>query len=89
MKTRKRKPTKPAAVREAETAWPLLTAYLDLAERHTAVLMERLDTALARARQAKEKQIESDVADIMANVQAVINALPPVDIYRDLHNLKS
>jgi hypothetical protein len=42
MKTRKRKPTKPATVREAETAWPLLTAYLDLAERHAALLAEKV-----------------------------------------------
>jgi hypothetical protein len=81
MKTRNRKTTKPASVREAETAWPLLTAYLDLAERHTAVLIERLDAALACARQAKEKQIESDVAAIMANVEAVIEALPAPNIF--------
>jgi hypothetical protein len=89
MQTRKRKPTKPAAVREAETAWPLLAAYLDLAERHAAVLIERLDAALARAHAAKEKKIEADVAAIMANVEAVINALPPVDIYRELQTFKS
>ncbi len=88
MKTCNRK-TKPAAVREAQSAWPLLAAYLDLAERHAALLVERLDTALARAKAEQAVRIDAEVSAIMANVEAVINGLPPVDIYRDLHNLNS
>jgi len=80
---------KPAAVREAETGWPLLAAYLHLAERHAALLVERLDAALARAKAEQAVRIDAEVSAIMANVEAVINALPPVDIYRDLHNLNS
>jgi len=88
MKTRNRK-TKPAAVREAETGWPLLAAYLDLAERHAALLVERLDAALARAKAEQAVRIDAEVSAIMANVEAVINALPPVDIYRELQTFKS
>jgi hypothetical protein len=78
-----------AAVHEAETAWPLLTAYLELAERHAALLVERLDGALARAKAGQAVRIDAEVSAIMANVEAVINALPPVDICRELQSFKS
>lgn len=79
---KKPKPKTNNATRQAAEAWPLLAAYLDLAERHAALLTERLEAALARAREAKEKQIEADVAAIMANVQAAIMAAPAPAIFK-------
>jgi hypothetical protein len=80
MKTRNRK-TKPAAVREAETGWPLLAAYLVLAERHAALLVERLDAALTRAKADQAARIDAEVSAIMRNVEAAINAAPAPDIF--------
>ena len=81
MKTSKPRRTNSAAVREAETAWPLLAAYLDLAERHSALLVERLDDALARAKAEQAARIDAEVSAIMRNVEAAINAAPPADIF--------
>jgi len=80
MKTKPRK-TNPAAATAAETAWPLLAAYLDLAERHSALLVERLDDALARAKAEQAARIDAEVSAIMRNVEAAINAAPPADIF--------
>jgi hypothetical protein len=52
MKTKPRK-TNSAAMREAETAFPLLTAYLDLAERHAALLAEKVAWTRCEAARAE------------------------------------
>jgi hypothetical protein len=81
MKTSKPRKTNSAAATAAETAWPLLAAYLDLAERHSALLVERLDDALARAKAEQAARIDAEVSAIMRNVEAAINAAPPADIF--------
>lgn len=84
MKT-KTKPHKPksSAVREAETAWPLLQAYLSLAERHTDLLIQNLHRSLADARQARRNaQIDAEVAATLDEVEAAILAMPAPDIFK-------
>jgi hypothetical protein len=73
---------KPTAVREAQSAWPLLAAYLELAERHAALLTQTLQRALADARQAhRNAQIEAQVADTLDEVEAAIMAMPAPKLF--------
>jgi len=71
-----------SAVRESETAWPLLQAYCDLAERHTALLIQTLHRSLADARQAHcSAKIEAQVADTLDEVEAAIMAMPAPKLF--------
>jgi hypothetical protein len=76
----KRKTTKRATETAAE-AWPLLAAYVDLAERHSALLLERLEASLARARATQAEKIEAEVAETLAQVEAAILAMPAPKIF--------
>jgi hypothetical protein len=81
MKTKRCNPTKPASVREAETAWPLITAYLDLAERHAELLAERVERTraeLAKAEAALISKLEEEPCEAVRIVrEAILNASAP------------
>jgi len=84
MKTKRHKPTNPASVREAETAWPLLTAYLDLAERHAELLAERVERTRAELVQLEAERtraIKAKLAATLDEVEAAIMAAPAPKIF--------
>jgi hypothetical protein len=61
--------------------WPLLAAYTDLAERHAALLVERLESTLARAKADREARVAADVRAIMQDVEAALEAMPAPKLF--------
>jgi len=82
MKTKTKPRKTKAAACPCIDAVPLLSAFIDLAERSISEQLERLEAMLARAEAARESRIADDVRSIMCNVEAALDALPAPDFYK-------
>lgn len=80
MKTKPKKP-KPSAPCPLVDVWPLLVAYTDLAERHSALLIKRLEEATAAAKAHRAAEIDASVEETLNLVAEAIEKHPGVSPY--------
>lgn len=80
MKTKPQKPN-PSAPCALVDVWPLLAAYTDLAERHSALLIKRLEEATAAAKAHRAAEIDASVEETLNLVAEAINKHPGVSPY--------
>lgn len=82
MKTQKRQKPKSSAPCNAVDAWPLLAAYLDLAERHANLLCRDLEAATAKAvADIRNGEARAEMDATLADIAAAIHAMPAPKLF--------